>query len=108
MAAIRSLNIAAGTAAPNATTTIYTVPTGYVLLLKTALFTMPIGVSVDLRWNVAQGPNYVWVEYTTLASGGTHSWAGWIVINSGGVISLSTTAQAYNYWFSGAQLPDAG
>lgn len=88
---------------------VYTVPDGFVLLLKDARLRPHGSVewTADMYAAAAGGGPAVFVIHEIGTAGTPITWEGWIALNGLDVISLATTGDAVDYWISGALLPYA-
>lgn len=104
---VRNASVARGYLSATGYTTVYTVPTGFVLLLKNILISQTSGQASTFNFNfVSSGAtvNIVWFAATT-ASDGTYNWSGWTVLNAGDALRINVGTPTVAYWVSGAVLP---
>lgn len=88
-------------------TTVYTVPAGETVILKSIELAnqgvSPSDVLVLVSDQVDSAA--VILHSGTLASAGAVHWTGWVVLEVGDRVILSSTASAIDSWGSGAVLP---
>jgi hypothetical protein len=104
---IRNACVARGHYTSGSAAIVYTVPAGYVLLLKHLIVT-PNGydawdMQVVIRSADASVGVFLVQESHTYPP--SFEWAGWIALNEGDTVRFPPQAQSFDYWFSGALLP---
>lgn len=106
---VRNACVARGLLAAVGAPTVYTVPAGNVLLLKSiALVNSNASSSnVQVLVRAVDGSAQVPGEQVTLAGGASAYWSGWIALNGGDTIIINTSQPTLGYWISGAVLPYA-
>jgi len=99
-----SVLIAQGALAPNTNSQTYTVPAGYVYVIRdiSTRQTGGSGVNTYLRVTGATPAIAASVDAPSGASGG--HWVGHLVLPSGTTFEISTQVAGNNYWVSGYQL----
>lgn len=107
MVAIRNSAVAFGVMGAPAATVVYTVPSGFVFLLKNILMSAP-GLPA-MTVNAQVGKNslgiFVLVFYTEVPPLGVLNYSGWTAVNETHDILLSSTVANTAYYVSGALLP---
>lgn len=93
----------------NAQTLVYTVPTGYVLLFKSAIFTAATAgtSSVVVQLADSTGADLANLEMGSVSPGAGQLWQGWTALNATDRLFVSPGSIAVYYWLSGALLPFA-
>jgi hypothetical protein len=88
---------------------VYTVPTGYALILKSIILTNPTASSTNLSVTLTSSTTgyAVYPIYQSLAATSTLNWQGWTVLNQGDTVNISTVGGNLGYWLAGALLPHA-
>jgi hypothetical protein len=107
MSAIRNTCVARAQIAAAAAETVYTVPEGFVLLLKSVYMSPTAGTAWSMYlYAVAATSNLpVIVTSASETSAVPFAWEGWLALNGGDSIYLSVSGSGINYWISGALLP---
>lgn len=106
---VRNACVARGRTTPTATGPVWTVPAGFVLLLKHAGFRPADNIdwSMALTIVASNGSDQLLVEEQTLTAGEFFNWNGWVAANGGDAVWVSTWSTDCYYWLSGALLPYA-
>jgi hypothetical protein len=110
MTAIRNLCVARGQVAASTLATVYTVPDGFVLLLKDIRINLAIAAAdqaVFLLQAAGGTPTVTLAIVSTTTTEYFASWSGWLAMNGGDMIGINTVTNGLSYWVSGALLPFA-
>lgn len=107
MPPIRNHAVAQGQQAANSNTIVYTVPTGYVFLLKSVVAQTPGATTNVAVITLVPAGTVFGIQFVnqSLAVNQVVNWSGWIPMNEGDVIYVGTGASVLNYWIGGALLP---
>jgi hypothetical protein len=105
---VRNACIARGGPIPASTyTKVYTVPAGFVLLLKQGAIRPVDSVDWDAGIYVEAADGSASIDVINLAEqpGHTLNWEGWVACNGGDSVAVMALNTAAYYWLSGAVLP---
>lgn len=107
MAPIRNSCVARGVISTTGYFNVYTVPAGYVLLLKNVLLENDQATSATGWIRVSSTtPSVTLVVWSgSLVSGTCQNWSGWTALNAGDSVSIGASPAPLTYWVSGALLP---
>lgn len=103
---IRNSCVARGSLSAGVNTTVYTVPAGYVLLLKSVVL-LSGGATTSQSYDIylAAGATYVALAANKFAdASGQAFWNGWVALNGGDLLQITIPTAGF-YWVSGALLP---
>jgi hypothetical protein len=110
MAPIRNTCVARGVIAANEYLGVYSIPPGYVLLLKDIRLycSDAAGSTANVNIYPSGGSGYLPLELVDVpGAAAAHAWVGWIALNSGDAIAIQAGTAEVGYWISGALLPYA-
>lgn len=110
MPAIRNIAVAKGRLSTPGYVSVYVVPAGSTLILKSALLMNSGAVAIgglNLRLqNNSGGPTYaVLAMWTNIVAGTFQDWSGWTVLNDGDAVYVQFDTSQVDYWIAGALLP---
>lgn len=103
---IRNSAVAWGTAGTGYSDYAYTVPSGFVLLLRSVLVT-----SANLAWSdcgvfiITPGLGPIWVFYDAPPPYAYKNWSGWVPVNGGDELHIVAHNDTVTYYMGGALLP---
>jgi hypothetical protein len=102
----RNYRVASGTASVAGATRVYTVPIGYVLILRYFAVTSLSQSTMTgfARIYTPQGPAEIRLRSWSLALNQTIEWMGQVVLNAGDSIYVDIDVPSLYYWASGALL----
>ena len=104
---IRNLSFARGHVAADTSNTLYTVPTGYVLLLKSIYIRPDSTASWFLNVELQGGGANVYIISVAGVAAANIDWQSWTALNGDDAIVLATNYVGCAYWMAGALLPFA-
>lgn len=105
---VRNARVASGQIADANAHVLYSVPAGFVLLLKSIQAYNQTSVQADLVVGLYDlSTPVVWLPHIQMPPGSGATWSGWIAMNGGDQLYATATSQPLVYWIGGALLPYA-
>lgn len=107
---VRSTKLATATVPASTQATIYTVPTGYRVIVKSITWTDFSGTSDSVQLNITDQTNGTAVYLFDLATlpARRGDWTGWMVLHAPDIIQAAVGGQPVSFWVSGTMLQLTG